>query len=66
MQDKLNEQLEAMKHEIARQNERWAETRAQILALGDRVLAVPREILERIGGGAPPPAPRVTHNVIRV
>ena len=60
------EALEAMRRSVAEQNERWARAREQILALGDSVLAVPRDTLDRIARACAAPVDRITHPVIRV
>ena len=64
--DKKLEELEVMRRAVGAQNERWALARAQILALGDCVLAVPRDALERIAAACAPPVDRIAHPIIRV
>jgi|HubBroStandDraft_1064217.scaffolds.fasta_scaffold1838556_1 hypothetical protein len=65
MQNKLNEALAAMRAEVARQNERWAEAKTKLLAMGDCVLAVPRDALVRIDAVCAPPIDQIAHPVIR-
>jgi hypothetical protein len=43
-----NERLEAMRREVARMNEEWARTKAQLAAMGDVQLRVPQALAERI------------------
>jgi hypothetical protein len=65
MQTNWLEQLEALRVEHARHREEWAEVRKGLAALGDRVLAVPRHLLERIDGACAPRLETIHHPVIR-
>jgi hypothetical protein len=60
------EELDTLRRVIAAENERWAQARARILALGDVVLAVPRDVLGRIDATCAPPIDRMGHPIIRV
>jgi hypothetical protein len=66
MQTKIEERFEAMRREVLANDERWARARTEILALGDRVVVVPREALERIAAACAPPLERLGHPIIRV
>jgi hypothetical protein len=65
MQSKLHEELEVIRLELARRNEAWARTRAGFAALGERVLAVPRESLERIDAACAPHVERLAYATLR-
>jgi hypothetical protein len=65
MQNRIHEELAAMREQVARQNERWAEAKAKLLAMGECVLAVPRDALVRIDAVCAPPIDQIAHPVIR-
>jgi hypothetical protein len=48
MATRFEEQLEAVKQELARQDEQWEQAKALLAGLGNVWLAIPREQLEEI------------------
>jgi hypothetical protein len=48
MATRFEEQLEAVKQELARQDEQWEQAKALLTGLGKVWLAIPREQLEEI------------------
>jgi hypothetical protein len=52
METPLEEQLEAIKAELKRQDEAWRRAKEAIAAMGDAPIAVPREALEHLESSA--------------
>jgi len=48
MTTRWQEQLEAVKQELERQNEAWARTKEALAQLGDVRFAVPAEVIEQL------------------
>jgi hypothetical protein len=66
MKSKQQAELEAMRLELALNKETWVRAKKQLAARSDRVLAVPRESLERIDAACAPRVERFGHPVLRV
>jgi hypothetical protein len=65
MHTKIEEQVEALRKERARQRQEWAVVRKGIAAFGDRVLAVPRPLLTQIDQACTPLTEATHHTFIR-
>ncbi len=65
MPTKRQEELLAMRQELARYNERWARAKDALAALGDRVLVVPIESLQRIDAACAPHVERTLSPILR-
>jgi hypothetical protein len=52
----LKEKLEALRRELAQQDEAWRQLQNMAARLGDAEIAVPQEVLEQIVGSTPEPA----------
>jgi hypothetical protein len=65
MSESKSRELEAMRLAVAQQNEAWARAREQLAALGDRILAVPSETLERIDAACAPRVGASVHLTLR-